>query len=114
MTNLGRNDPVLLDMSAGWENDARAFYQGMLGIPEVVNPPQLAARGGCWFEAGELKVHLGAQRDFVPATKAHPAVIVDDLADLLSNIKHAASPLYHGALLRGHTLIVVRVTVRND
>jgi catechol 2,3-dioxygenase-like lactoylglutathione lyase family enzyme len=40
----------------------------------------LAARGGCWFEAPGAKVHLGVESDFRPAQKAHPALLVDDLA----------------------------------
>ncbi len=46
---------------------------GALGIPEVPKPPELAKRGGCWFERGALKVHLGVERDFRAARKAHPA-----------------------------------------
>ena len=36
-------------------------------------------RGGCWFESEGLKVHLGVEANFRPATKAHPAFIVDDV-----------------------------------
>ncbi|MEA2345588.1 MAG: hypothetical protein QOF63_3757, partial [Thermoanaerobaculia bacterium] len=56
-----RLDHVLLAMPSGREADARKFYQGMLGIPEAPKPLDLAARGGCWFEDGELKVHLGVE-----------------------------------------------------
>jgi catechol 2,3-dioxygenase-like lactoylglutathione lyase family enzyme len=73
-----RLDHVLLAMPAGREAEARKFYQDILGIPEAAKPPDLAARGGCWFEAGEVKV----QNNFAPARKAHPAFIVDDLAEL--------------------------------
>ena len=82
-----RLDHIQLAMPPGREDEARAFYQGMLGIGEVTKPPHLAARGGCWFEQGELKVHLGVETEFVPARKAHPAFIVDDvrgLADALT------------------------------
>ncbi|MGW4046356.1 glyoxalase, partial [Streptomyces sp. NPDC004721] len=30
----------------------RAYYAGVLGMTEVPKPPALAARGGCWFQAG--------------------------------------------------------------
>ncbi len=76
-------DHVQLAMPAGREDEARAFYEGMLGIPEIAKPPQLAVRGGCWFERGGLKVHLGVDDDFRPAMKAHPAFIVSRLADLV-------------------------------
>lgn len=72
-------DHVQLAMPTGGEPLARWFYSETLGIPEVPKPPHLAVRGGCWFERGALRVHLGVQDDFVPATKAHPAFAVDDL-----------------------------------
>jgi catechol 2,3-dioxygenase-like lactoylglutathione lyase family enzyme len=75
-------DHVQLAMPLGGEAKARAFYAGVLGIPEVPKPANLAKRGGCWFERGELKVHLGVEDDFRPARKAHPAFLVEDLAAL--------------------------------
>jgi len=72
-------DHVQLAMPPGKEAEARAFYEGVLGIPEVPKPPNLAKRGGCWFEQGILKVHLGVDNDFHPARKAHPAFLLDDL-----------------------------------
>jgi catechol 2,3-dioxygenase-like lactoylglutathione lyase family enzyme len=64
------------------EDEARGFYRDLLGIPEKTKPPELAKRGGCWFERGPLKVHLGVEADFRPARKAHPAFLVDDLSSL--------------------------------
>ena len=48
-------------------------------MPNVPKPAHLAVRGGCWFEDGPAKVHLGVEADFRPARKAHPALLVDDL-----------------------------------
>ncbi|MBI3515185.1 MAG: glyoxalase [Proteobacteria bacterium] len=75
-------DHVQLAMPAGREAEARAFYDAILGIPERVKPPELAKRGGCWFERGSLRLHLGVEADFRPARKAHPALIVEDLPSL--------------------------------
>jgi catechol 2,3-dioxygenase-like lactoylglutathione lyase family enzyme len=72
-------DHVQLAMPAGAEDEARAFYVGVLGLVEQPKPPQLAVRGGCWFEDGPVKLHLGVEDDFRPARKAHPAVLVADL-----------------------------------
>ena len=47
-------------MPAGREAEARAFYSGLLGIPELVKPPALAARGGAWFESGPEPVFAAA------------------------------------------------------
>ena len=69
------------------EQAAREFYEGLLGIPEVPKPAELANRGGAWFESGSLKVHLGVEADFRPARKAHPALLVADLEALVARLK---------------------------
>lgn len=61
--------------------EAIAFYEGVLGIPQVEKPHDLAARGGCWFETYLVRVHLGVDPNFAPARKAHPAFIVKSLQD---------------------------------
>ncbi len=58
---------VQLAMPPGKEHIAREFYRDILGIPEAPKPPQLAKRGGVWFEQGPLKIHLGVELDFRPA-----------------------------------------------
>lgn len=79
-------DHVQLAMPAGREAEARAFYDGLLGIPERAKPPELAARGGAWFESGALKIHLGVDLEFRPARKAHPAFVVRELAALVRRL----------------------------
>ena len=102
-----RLDHVLLAMPAGRESEAREFYQGLLGIPEAPKPPALAARGGCWFEDGELKVHLGVEKNFAPARKAHPAFIVDDLSALEAALRSAGCPIAHDEPLEGYDRLFV-------
>lgn len=72
-------DHVQLAMPEGNEDVARGFYSRVLALREVPKPSNLAKRGGCWFESGSVKVHLGVTKEFTPATKAHPAFIVSDL-----------------------------------
>ena len=81
---------VQLAMPAGEEDAARKFYSGLLGLPEQTKPPVLAARGGCWFEAPGVKVHLGVEADFRAAQKAHPALLVDDLPALVKALRASA------------------------
>ena len=73
-------DHVQLAMPTGAEPVAREFYVGVLGLTEMPKPPVMEARGGCWFEAGAVRLHLGADADFRPARKAHPALLIRDLA----------------------------------
>lgn len=75
-------DHVQLAMPAGGEDAARAFYAGVLGLVEVAKPEHLIPRGGVWFEAGAVKLHLGVDAEFRPARKAHPALLVDNLPAL--------------------------------
>jgi catechol 2,3-dioxygenase-like lactoylglutathione lyase family enzyme len=82
-------DHIQLAMPAGREAEARDFYEGVLGIPEVQKPPNLVKRGGCWFERGMVKIHLGIETDFRPARKAHPALLVEDLQALRSTMEAA-------------------------
>ncbi len=80
-------DHVQLAMPPGGEPAARHFYSDVLAIPEIQKPAHLAKRGGCWFERGALKVHLGVEQNFHPAGKAHPAFTVSNLAELTKRLK---------------------------
>jgi catechol 2,3-dioxygenase-like lactoylglutathione lyase family enzyme len=71
-------------MPAGREDDARAFYVDVLGLTEVPKPPLLAVRGGAWFESGAVAIHVGADADFRPARKAHPALLIDGLREFVT------------------------------
>ncbi|MGH8230947.1 MAG: VOC family protein [Steroidobacteraceae bacterium] len=102
-----RLDHVQLAMPAGGEARAREFYQGLLGIPEVLKPPELAKRGGCWFERDALKVHLGVQPDFRPARKAHPGFIVSELAALVARFRSAGCAPVEDHTMPGHYRVFV-------
>lgn len=80
---------VQLAMPVGEESAARAFYGDVLGMVEEPKPANLAARGGAWFRGGSARVHLGVEAEFRPARKAHPALLVDDLAALLDRLRAA-------------------------
>src|SRR5262245_39941544 len=82
-------EQVQLAMPAGREAEAREFYSRLLGIPEVPKAPELAERGGAWFESGSVKIHLGVDADFRPAGKAHPALLVSDLRALGARLRAA-------------------------
>jgi catechol 2,3-dioxygenase-like lactoylglutathione lyase family enzyme len=100
-------DHIQLAMPRSRESEARAFYEGLLGIPEVPKPPNLAKRGGCWFERGSLKVHLGVEADFQPARKAHPAFIVEDLTALSAILVRAGHPVRTDEPLEGYLRVFV-------
>ena len=82
-------DHVQLAMPAGGKETARAFYSGLLGMTEIPKPPELAKRGGCWFESGRVQIHLGVEDDFRPAKKAHPVPRCSDYDGLVSKLRAA-------------------------
>jgi catechol 2,3-dioxygenase-like lactoylglutathione lyase family enzyme len=96
---------ALLAMPPGEEDAARSFYSGVLGMTEVEKPPGLASRGGAWFRAGGVELHLGVERDFRPATKAHPAVVVEDLDDLAARLSAAGQDATWDDEFPGHRRI---------
>lgn len=85
-------DHVQLAMPVGGEDAARGFYAGLLGLSEAAKPGSLATRGGCWFTGDGVSIHLGAAADFAPARRAHPALLVTDLAALRSRLEAAGVP----------------------
>lgn len=82
-------DHVQLAMPAGEEEKARAFFVDLLGFTEIPKPPDLAKRGGAWFQSGDVQLHLGVEADFRPARKAHPAFLVEDLNALITRVQDA-------------------------
>lgn len=98
---------VQLAIPPGREAEARAFYHGVLGIPEVSKPPNLATRGGCWFQRGSLRIHLGVDTNFRPALKAHPALVVSDLAGLSRALQAAGHPVRTDEPLEGFVRVYV-------
>jgi trans-aconitate 2-methyltransferase len=82
-------DHAQLAMPVGREDEGRRFYCGVLGLVEMPKPPVLAARGGCWFNGHRSEVHLGTDKDFRPADKAHVGLAVTDLDAMAARVAAA-------------------------
>ena len=64
----------------GAEDQARAFYCGVLGLTELPKPDDLAGRGGFWLAVGDRQLHIGTEDGVERSTtKAHVAYEVEDL-----------------------------------
>ena len=94
-------DHVQLAMPPGREDDARAFYAGILGLSELPKPAELAGRGGAWFGGGAVILHLGVEAGFQPAKKAHPGLLVEGLAELVQRLETAGYPIQRDVPLAG-------------
>jgi catechol 2,3-dioxygenase-like lactoylglutathione lyase family enzyme len=70
-----------ISVPKGVEDEARAFYCGLLGLTEAPKPESLRGRGGFWLQIGDFQVHIGIEEegDRSRTTKAHVAYEVEDL-----------------------------------
>jgi catechol 2,3-dioxygenase-like lactoylglutathione lyase family enzyme len=93
---------VQLAMPRGREDEAEAFYSGLLGLARVPKPPNLEKRGGCWFRGGQVELHLGVEEPFNAARKAHPALQVADLASLKTRLADAGAEVWEDEPLEGY------------
>jgi catechol 2,3-dioxygenase-like lactoylglutathione lyase family enzyme len=101
-------DHVQLAMPEGGEERARLFYGEVLGLPETPKPAELAKRGGCWFESDRVKIHLGVDRSFHAATKAHPGLLVSDLQGILGRCRQWGFEVLDDAPLPGYQRVFLR------
>jgi len=76
-------------------------------VPEKPKPADLAKRGGCWFETAQVKIHLGIDKDFHPATKAHPGLLVSDLQAIIERCMQKGFLIVHDAPLEGYQRVYV-------
>ncbi|MFG2830958.1 VOC family protein [Streptomyces sp. NPDC048434] len=95
-------DHIQLAAPPGTEDALRAYYADLLGMAEIPKPPALAARGGCWFEAGTARLHLGIEADFRPSKKAHPGLRVRGIDALAARLAAAGATVTWDGHLPGH------------
>ena len=53
--------PHQYHMPKGCEDLARSFYAGLLGLKEFPKPEAIRGRGGVWFEADGLDIHVSVE-----------------------------------------------------
>ena len=71
---------AMVTIPVGAEDEARAFYCGVMGMSEIPKPESLKGRGGLWLELGDIQIHVGVENGVDRlATKAHFAYQVDDV-----------------------------------
>ena len=88
-------DHVQLAMPHGGETHARHFWVDLMGLAEVAKPAHLAVNGGCWFGGSGVSIHCGVEEAFLPARRAHPALLV-------LRLERAGVPFKPGKPLEGY------------
>jgi catechol 2,3-dioxygenase-like lactoylglutathione lyase family enzyme len=100
--DFSRVHHVQLSIPPGGEAASRAFWRDTLGMRELTKPPVLAARGGCWFTGGGVDVHVGVEAQFVPARKAHPALLIAGLKNLAVRLEECGVAVEWDGDVPGH------------
>jgi len=96
--NLLRVLHVQIMIPAGAEDEARAFYCGLLGLREVEKPEILKRRGGFWLEHGDFQIHVGVEATFdrTKQRREHVAFLVPDLEAARAELVAATVALTDG------------------
>lgn len=96
-------DHVQIAAPEGCEEAARAWFGGLLALEEIEKPERLRERGGAWFALGERQLHIGVEKAFAPARKAHVALRVGaaELDRLAERLAAAGSPVIWDDALPG-------------
>lgn len=95
-------DHVQLAMPHGGEGNVRRFWCEIMGLREQAKPAHLAVNGGCWFEGPGIAIHYGVEEAFLPANRAHPALLVSDLGGMVARLGRAGIPFKPGKPLEGY------------
>jgi len=98
MTHILGIHHVQVNVPADRAEDARRFYEGVLGFQEMPRPSSLPAAGrhGVWYRCGQGEFHVffAPPADFrADGTSRHPALLVDDLKGLRRRLAEAGASL---------------------
>ncbi len=85
-------DHFQIAIPSGRLADALAFYEHVLQFVRVAKPPELD-QSGAWLVQGPVNLHLSEEKEFEAARRAHPALLVNNIDELLSNAKRAGHEL---------------------
>jgi catechol 2,3-dioxygenase-like lactoylglutathione lyase family enzyme len=88
---------VQISIPVGAEDEARAFYSGILGMTEIAKPEALQGRGGFWLQLDGFQLHFGTEDGIDRAkTKGHVAYLVTDLDGWRTKLKANGHPVVEG------------------
>jgi catechol 2,3-dioxygenase-like lactoylglutathione lyase family enzyme len=73
-------DHVQIAVPKALETACLKFYREIFAFLELEKPPELLARGGAWFQVGQLQMHIGVDADASPKSKRHICFLTGDLA----------------------------------
>jgi catechol 2,3-dioxygenase-like lactoylglutathione lyase family enzyme len=89
---------INVTMPKGGETLARRFYSEYLGLRELPKPDGLRARGGVWFDAGGLHLHVSVEEGRNGADRVrHFGLGCGDLEGLKEKLRTAGIVIEDGS-----------------
>ncbi len=85
-------DHIQIAIPWGRIADALAFYQQVLQFVRIAKPAELD-QSGAWLMQGPVNLHLGEEKQFEASRRAHPALLVDNIDELLDNASRGGHAL---------------------
>ena len=105
-------DHVQMAVPRAFEAAELDFYREVLELHEIPKPPELAARGGAWFQVGALQFHIGVDPDNPagppPKSKRHVCFLVDDLAAAKAAVLAKGVPIEEESVAEGLSRFFIR------
>ena len=101
MIKIETIDHVHILAPSNSEEQAREFYGGILGLAEVEKPSELRPRGGAWFRAGEVLLHIGTEAEPPNAGRRHFAFRVSSVADARAHLEQHGVPTGEAPAVKG-------------
>jgi catechol 2,3-dioxygenase-like lactoylglutathione lyase family enzyme len=81
---------VNITMPKGSEDIARSFYGGLLGLKEIPKLESIRRRGGVWFDADGLDIHVSVEENRTgPDAYRHFGLECNDVNGLRAKLQAA-------------------------
>ena len=83
-------DHVNITVPAALEDATRDYYRTVLGLEEIPKPERLRHRGGAWFRAGPVELHVSVDAEAAGTnadSRRHVCYRVADLAAAETEIR---------------------------
>ena len=93
---------VSIPRPPGSEAQTRAFYGGLLGLPEIPAPNSLQAAEVIWFKLGDdAELHCFREAPLADGSNRHLCLVVEDLPGLRRKLREAGYQPYDVEVIPG-------------
>jgi catechol 2,3-dioxygenase-like lactoylglutathione lyase family enzyme len=77
------------------------FYREVFGLSPIARDPNAGNPQGAWFSLGSVQLHLQDRPEKMPKTDQHFAVVVEDLAGVMTRARELGGRVKESRPLEG-------------